>query len=331
MKHVLKLFTIAVLTAVLPICSLSDEPGPRSAGAFRPPATPLVVHDPYFSVWSMSDNLTDLSTKHWTGTTQSLCGLVRVDRKSYRIIGNEPRTTPALAQTRHDVLPTHTVYGFEGAGIKLTLTFLNPAIPQDMELVSRPVTYVTWSVVSADGKSHDVQIYFDAGSELVVNIPEQRVVWGRYHVRNLQVLRMGSQEQPVLQKSGDSLRIDWGYLYLVSEPGKGVSESATVRAEATKLFMETGRVPDSDELEVDQPYGQPLPVLAECFDLGQVGSSPVARHVVLAYDDLYSVAFLQRELRPYWRRNGTEVGDLLQSALRDYDSLERRSTTLIRS
>jgi hypothetical protein len=327
MKHVFKLFTIAVLTAALPICSLSDEPGPRSAGAFRPPATPLVVHDPYFSVWSMSDTLTDLSTKHWTGTTQSLCGLVRVDRKSYRIIGNEPRTTPALAQTRHDVLPTHTIYGFEGAGIKLTLTFLNPAIPQDMELVSRPVTYVTWSVVSADGKSHDVQIYFDAGSELVVNIPEQRVVWGRYHVRNLQVLRMGSQEQPVLQKSGDSLRIDWGYLYLVSEPGKGVSEAATVRTEATKLFMETGRLPDSDELEVDQPYGRPLPVLAECFDLGQVGSSAVARHVVLAYDDLYSVAFLQRQLKPYWRRNGTEVGDLLQSALRDYDSLERRSTT----
>src|SRR3954447_6247046 len=38
---VLKLFTTVVLTAALPICSLSDEPGPRSAGAFRPPATPL--------------------------------------------------------------------------------------------------------------------------------------------------------------------------------------------------------------------------------------------------------------------------------------------------
>jgi len=312
------------LSANFLLFAVSMLSGLASAADFRPPAVPLVTHDPYFSIWSMADHLTDQPTKHWTGTNQPLASLVQIDGKTYRIMGAEPKNLPALPQTHLQVLPTHTIYQFEGAGISLSLTFMTPALPDDLDVLSRPATYLTWNVRSTGG-SHKVAVYFSASSHIVNNVPEQKVVWSRYRLGDLQVLRMGTQEQPVLQESGDNLRIDWGYLYVVAPPGNGTSESATTTADAVKSFTQNGTLPDTDDLRMDQPYAQSDPVLAYAFNLGEVSSAPVSRHLVLAYDDIYAIQYFHRDLRAYWRRDGAGPADLLQSALRDYDSLEQRT------
>jgi Domain of unknown function (DUF4965)/Domain of unknown function (DUF5127)/Domain of unknown function (DUF1793)/Domain of unknown function (DUF4964) len=295
------------------------------AADFRPPAVPLVTHDPYFSIWSMADHLMDEPTKHWTGTVQSLCGLVRVDGKVYRVIGRDPKNAPALKQTDLEVLPTHTVYRFAGAGIELTLTFLTPSLPGNLDVLSRPVTYVSWSIRSTDQGSHKVEVYFDASAQIAVNSMQERAVWSRYRVEDLQVLRIGTQQQPILEKSGDDLRIDWGYLYLVEPPITGNFEAATVRPDAIDSFSKTGKVPAADNLLNDQPYAQELPVLADSLDFGMVTGTPVSHHVILAYDDIYSIAYFERRLRPYWRKDRMEIGDLLRAALKDYETLDQQS------
>jgi Domain of unknown function (DUF4965)/Domain of unknown function (DUF5127)/Domain of unknown function (DUF1793)/Domain of unknown function (DUF4964) len=291
---------------------------------FRPPAVPLVANSPYFSVWSMADRLTDDLTRHWTGTPQSLAGLVRIDGKPYRIMGDEPEEIPAMEQRKVQVLPTRTIYEFEGGGVALTLTFMTPALPTDLDVMARPVTYVTWTVQAKDGNGHTVALYFDASGQLAVDTAAQQVVASRLHFGGITALRVGSQQQPILEKAGDFIRIDWGYLYVTAPPGQGTEQVITERRAARKGFVETGSIP-ADDGETPSPAGDwDGPALSYRFDLGKVGSTPVSRYLVLAYDEAYSVQYLDRWLRPYWRRKGTTVGGLLEESMRDYESLSVR-------
>src|ERR1700680_1956965 len=104
----------------------------------RPPAVPLVTHDPYFSIWSMSDHLNDGPTRHWTGKAQRLTGLFRIDGNVFRWMGDAPRSVAALPETSLTVTPTRTVYQFAGQGISLEVAFLSLLLPSDPDVMSRP-------------------------------------------------------------------------------------------------------------------------------------------------------------------------------------------------
>src|SRR5690242_8062302 len=93
------------LLCVFPLLSAQSQKG--DASAFRPPAVPLITHDPYFSIWSASDNLTDSETVHWTLTGQPIVGQVRIDGKPFRFMGHapgrRPDAVPAMKQTVRSV------------------------------------------------------------------------------------------------------------------------------------------------------------------------------------------------------------------------------------
>src|SRR5207244_245896 len=97
---------------------------------------------------------------------------------AFRFIGPKP-DAPAMAQTSLRVTPTQTLYTFDQGGARLVLTFTTPALTNDLDLLSRPLTYVTFELDSSDGRPHQVQLYFDVTAEWCVDKPAQQVRWGR--------------------------------------------------------------------------------------------------------------------------------------------------------
>ena len=157
---------------------------PRKETALRPPAVPLVVHDPYLSIWSQADRLTDATTQHWTRREHPLVSLIRIDGKSYRLMGKEPKDVPALQTGRRAGLP-------DPKRLRLRrwpcprhahLHDAGPAgrpgragAPADLHHLGGDARL--------DGAGHTVSIYDSTSALLAVNTPDQKVEWAREPMR----------------------------------------------------------------------------------------------------------------------------------------------------
>jgi hypothetical protein len=326
MTSKIRMQRISVLLALALVVQggrLDAASNPDIASTLRPPSVPLVACDPYFSIWSPADKLTDANTVHWTGKPHRLSSMVRIDGEAFRLMGKEPSALPALPQTGLEVLPTSTVNTFQGKGLRLTMTFLTAALPEDLMIYSRPVTYVTWEAMASDGKEHEVSIYFDASAEITVNEKTQQVRYAKKSIGKLSVLEMGSVDQPVLARKGDDLRIDWGHLYVAAPELVSAFHAVVPRGALDATFSTRGASADFNVLTPASANADLL-VAALSYKPFKVSSKPAARWLILAYDDEYSIQYFKQNLRPYWRRNGDDAMALLKKAAADYESLKKR-------
>ncbi len=239
-------------------------------------------------------------------------------------MGRNPNKIPAMQQTTHTVAPTHTIYEFHQDGVTLRLVFMTPAILNDLDLLSRPVTYLTWTAQSSDGSPHQVSILLDVNPLIAVNDSSQTVTTFRNQTSSLDVLSVGSQEQKILNRSGDNLRIDWGYFRLAIPRDENHTTSITPHPAQT--FAATGQLPIRDTMEMPETANRSAAHLATVFDLGSVAAQPVTRHLLVSYTESYAIQYLQRNLRPYWQRNNMSVEEMLDKAESQYSTLEARTS-----
>ncbi len=432
----------------------------------KAPAYPLIVHDPYFSVWSFTDHLNESPTKHWTGKNHPLLGLIKVDGVVYNFLGlpenpvevilptgeNKPyvckyikinpgngwtkenfkdqtwvtgkapfgtkNSNPAtiwsspqiwmrrtfslsdlnierlILQIRHDddvevyingqkayscspcwvpgyenyqlddsvkkklkkgknilaihctnsagdswldvglakqslvngivsaiqknveITATQTKFQFACGPVDLNLTFLSPLLMNDLELLSRPVSYINFSIKSRDEREHNVEFNFAVSSDLAKNEKKQSVKIEESNSPGFHFLKAGTLEQPVLKRKGDDVRIDWGYLYLSS-----IDTNADYRSVSTtqflnylsqgKFYHEKNQLPEAKNSLLQVTMG-----------FQNVKEEIKEGTILLAYDDIYSIQYFKQNLQAWWKKDGMTMEQLLKKSMNEYQSIK---------
>ncbi len=305
---------------------------------FRPISVPLVNVDPYFSVWSMADNLTDDFTRHWTGNRQAMTGIIVIDGVSYRFMGKTGVNSKfyvtehkPMTQKSVKVSALTTEYVFEGGGIGLKLFFMTPAFMEDLDLMSRPVCFVKISINSLDGKEHKTRLYFDASSEFVTNEEDAEVNIYKNEAAVYDEMIMGKTKQEVLGQKGDTITVNWGYLHLVTPKNSGFELTTWnddarydhfrwTREEKDKYgflfwyYYHGGTYGENDNISVKE-----LPMLlAKREDVIKPDNQTDIR-LILAYDDVKAINYFGTQIDAYWRRNGVTFDDILTDSINNFD------------
>ncbi len=218
-------------------------------------------------------------------------------------------------QTGVKVTATQTICEFTCGKVNLTLTFTSPLLMDDLDLLSRPVSYISYKIRSTDKAVHDVSVYLGASTDIAVNTPAQEVNVQKYSGNQLSVLKAGTQAQPVLQKKGDDLRIDWGYMYVAAPAASGVKQYVSTPQNAVPLFASNTQGPASVKENKHLVLNTILP-------FGKVGAAAKEQFIMLAYDDLWSLQYFGQNLRPWWNQDGTKsIEKELAAAASDYKSI----------
>ena len=172
---------------------------------FRPPAVPLAVNDPYLSLWSPADRLTDAETMHWSRDAQPLSVVGEVNGRTWRFCGVEPRDVPSAKQLSVSVRCCETVYEFDADGARVELRFSTPFVPGEEEAFARPVTYLTVKGAKAKVTVSPAFATDDDAAEMVTN---------RTTVAGRPAVSIG-RKIPKFLESGDMVRPNGGNVWLV--------------------------------------------------------------------------------------------------------------------
>ena len=296
----------------------------------RYPAVPLITVDPYFSIWSSSDKLYDDITRHWTGRRHNMLGLLEIDGIVYRFMGkaradNRGVIEPdVIEQKSVKVYPMRTVYTFANTVAELEIEFMSPLLTDDLYLLSRPVSYISYKIRVTDGKEHNIKLYFGMDCEICTDKPSQIVKAQTYENGVL----CGRTEQDILCSAGDDKNIEWGYLHMFSDDSfkSGVHSYKQLRIShygrrTDPNFRWENEMPEinsGDEFSLDDKIVYIY--LEKEFNVSDSNKGKIC----VAYDDIHSIEYFGEKIDAYYKKDGDTFSDICKKATAEYEDIKMR-------
>ena len=225
--------------------------------------------------------------------------------------------TRTAEQAAVDVQATQTYYSFTCGPVDLSVKFTAPLLMNNLDLMTRPVNYLSYETASNDGQAHEISLYFEAAPQWAIDQPYQKSVSKTGNTEGITYVSTGSVDQQILGKRGDDLRIDWGYFYMAAPQAENILSATGDGVSMRKAFVA------GNDLNSQSTNGFDKLVLS--CNLGKEKNA--SGYIMLAYDDIYSIQYFGQNLRPYWNRNGKEtIFSQMKKAVVEYDELMKQCT-----
>ncbi|MEP6684638.1 MAG: DUF1793 domain-containing protein [Parafilimonas sp.] len=217
------------------------------------------------------------------------------------------------------VTATQTKYLFSCGAVNLEVDFMSPLLANDLDMLSRPVSFVHFAITAKDSSIHQANVLFGESSSVAGNSGDELMKASSYQTKNLSVLRCGTNAQPVLQKKGDDVRIDWGYAYLAAPQQKTYNIRLTSIQNIIKDFLQSGSLtsPYTDSNAQDKNL-----LLAANISLFTGNNSTNRGTIMLGYDDIYSIKYFNQNLQAWWKKNFKTMDDLLETSQEQYPNIQ---------
>lgn len=204
------------------------------------------------------------------------------------------------------VTATKTSYRMLCGDVNINIDFLSPLLASNIDILSRPLSYISFTSSATGNKKRDIEILFGVSASVAKDRSYQieKTTAGTFN--NIKYLKTGVADQKILAKAGDDLRIDWGYAYLSTS-----SATATLlNKSSNELLQEIAGV--SENTKIADNY---LTVQLH-QKLGATGV--VSDRVMLSYDEIKSVQYFGVNLDPWWKKKYTTMEGLISVAASDY-------------
>ena len=239
----------------------------------------------------------------------------------YANIGIEATSVKTAVQKSVDVMATSTYYTFTCGPVALDVVFTSPMLINDLDLLSTPVSYVSYQVKSLDRKKHDVQFALLASPQIATNKPHQPTESSVVSVNGVKYLKTGTIDQPILAKKGDGIGIDWGYLYVADFNGKVSLDSYNNIIDG---FMTKGDLTCGQQ-QVRAYKQNDTPVLAYVHNFGKVDQQPQSSFSLIGYDEVEDIEYMYQRYKAYWAHGGkVDIFDAFNKLNRNYKSIMER-------